>query len=136
MTMTDRELRQIRDSIKLVGRLSDSIVKLGPLSLGIDGVLSWAPMIGEIYSACAGLFILIQGLRARVSWKILALAAVLLGLRTFGDAIPLAGPLFADLFVAHRWSANMIVAAIDRKLARTAEPRGPRWWGRSPALMA
>jgi hypothetical protein len=136
MTMTDPELRQIRDSIKLVGKLSDSLVKLGPFSLGIDGVLSWAPGLGEIYSACAGLFILIQGLRAQVSWKILALATVLLGLRTFGDAIPLAGPLFADLFVAHRWSANMIVAAIDRKLERAEEPRGARWWGRSAAIAA
>ena len=54
MTRADAELRSIRESINLVGRLSDSIVRFGPFSIGIDGVLSWIPAVGELYSMGAG----------------------------------------------------------------------------------
>jgi hypothetical protein len=132
MTRTDSELRSIRDSVKLVGRMSDSIISLGPFSLGIDGVLSWFPIVGEVYSVAAGGFILIQGYRAGVPMLVLAQAAVILGLRTFGDAIPLAGPLFADLFTAHKWAARMVVEAIDQQLGVAAGAgRRSRWWDRS-----
>ncbi len=68
---TDSELRAIRDSVSWVGRLSDSLVRFGPFSLGIDGVLSWIPGVGEVYSTLAGGFIVVQGVRAacrRASW--------------------------------------------------------------------
>ena len=129
MTRTDAELRSIRDSVALVGNLSDSIVHVGPLSLGIDGVLSWIPVVGEIYSAGAGAFILIQGARAGVPASVLATAGLVLGLRTFGDAIPFAGPLFADLFTAHKWASRMVVKAIDQRLGEPV--RASRGWGRS-----
>src|SRR5476649_2465491 len=116
MTRTDSDLRSIRDSVSLVGRLSDNIVRIGPFSLGIDGVLSWIPAVGEIYSMGAGAFILVQGVRAGVPASVLAIAALILGLRTFGDAVPFAGPLFADVFTAHKWAANMVVRAIDQRL--------------------
>jgi hypothetical protein len=126
MTRTDDELRSIRDSVSLVGHLSDSIVRLGPFSLGIDGVLSWIPFVGEIYSAAAGGFILVQGLRAGVPATVLLGAGFVLGVRTAGDAVPIAGALFADVFTAHKWAANMIVRAIDKRLA-AGEARA-RWW--------
>ena len=93
MPFEPSELRSIRDSVSLVGRLSDSLVRLGPFSLGIDGVLSWIPAVGEIYSLGAGAFILGQGVRAGVPASVLARAAVILGLRTFGDAVPIRRPL-------------------------------------------
>lgn len=128
MTRTDAELKRIRDSVSLVGRLSDSIVRLGPFSLGIDGVLSWIPAVGEVYSLGAGAFILMQGYRAGAPASVLAQAAFILGIRTFGDVIPFAGPLFADVFTAHKWAAKMIVRAIDERLgvADSATPRA-RW---------
>ncbi len=128
MSRTPSELRSIRDSIGLVGRLSDSIVKIGPFSLGIDGVLSWIPAVGEICSVGAAAFILVQGARAGAPATVLASAAFILGLRTLGEAVPFAGPLFADVFTAHKWAANMVVRAIDRRLGDpVAEPRGPQW---------
>lgn len=128
MIRTDAELRSIRVRVSLVGRLSDSLVRLGPLSLGVDGVLSWIPAVGEIYSFGAGAFILVQGVRAGVPGAVLARAALVLGIRSLGDVVPLAGPVFADVFTAHRWAANMIVEAIDRRLGDTARPPPRRWW--------
>jgi hypothetical protein len=126
--VTQAELRSIRDSVSLIGRLSDSIVRIGPFSLGVDGVLSWIPAVGEFYSAAAGVFILVQGARASVPVTVLARAALVLGARTLGDAVPLAGPLFADLFTAHKWAANMIVAEIDKRLGVPARKDGGARW--------
>ena len=136
MTRTDAELRSIRASVSLVGRLSDSIVRLGPFSLGIDGVLSWIPGVGEVYSLGAGAFILVQGWRAGVPLSVLASAALVLGVRTLGDIVPIAGPLFADVFTAHKWAARMVVRAIDQRLgAPIVNSRDTRWWER-PAVGA
>jgi hypothetical protein len=131
MNRSAAELRTIRDGVSLVGRLSDSLVRLGPFSLGIDGVLSWIPAVGEIYSVGAGAFILVQGARAGVPVAVLARAALVLGIRSLSDVVPLAGPLFADVFTAHKWAANMIVRAIDQRLGvPVGEATGERGWGR------
>jgi len=110
------ELASIRDSVAIVGRLSDSLVRLGPFRIGLDGVLSWIPGLGEVYSVAAAVFILVQGLRAGVAPHILVLCAALMSGRTLVSAIPLLGPAAADLFTAHRWSARLVVRAIDARL--------------------
>ncbi|MHB8283185.1 MAG: DUF4112 domain-containing protein [Caulobacteraceae bacterium] len=127
---TLRDLESLRDSVQLVGKLSDSVVGVGPFSIGLDGVLSWIPGLGEIYSAAAGTFIIVQGARAGVSKRTLAAAGGLMLSRTAISAVPLAGPLAADMFMAHKWSAKMVAAAIDRKIADQGGPlRGKRGFG-------
>jgi hypothetical protein len=133
MYRSDAELRSIRDSVAVVGRLSDSILRLGPFSLGIDGVLSWIPGIGELYSTLAGGFIVLQGARAGVPVPVLAGAVLLLGARTMASAVPMAGALFADVFTAHKWAARMIVAAIDRQLGVPTDEGQQDGWRRSGA---
>jgi Domain of unknown function (DUF4112) len=136
MIRTDADLRSIRNTVNLVGRLSDNIVRLGPISLGVDGVLSWIPAVGEIYSFGAGAFILVQGVRAGVPKSVLARAALILGARTLGDVVPFAGPVFADLFMAHKWAAGMVVDAIDRQLGVAAAPPRRHWWSARSAVLA
>jgi hypothetical protein len=119
MNRSDHELRGIRDSVAWIGRLSDNLVRVGPFSLGVDGVLSWVPGIGELYSTVAGGFIVVQGIRAGVPIHILAGAAAILSFRTAVSAVPIAGSAFADIFAAHKWAAAMVVKAIDHKLSRS-----------------
>jgi hypothetical protein len=125
MTRSDNELRSIRDSVALVGRLSDNLVHIGPFSLGIDGVLAWIPGLGDVYSTLAGGFILVQGARAGVPGSVLGGAALMIGCRTVVGAAPLAGSAIADLFTAHKWAAAMIVRAIDAQLSLDAVRGGP-----------
>jgi hypothetical protein len=121
------ELRAIRDSVELVGKLSDGLVRFGPFSLGIDGVLSWIPGVGEIYNAGAAAFLLAQGARAGVPKGTLAVCGALMLTRTGVDAIPFAGAIASDLFTAHKWSAKLIARAIDKQLAaQGADPKGPQ----------
>jgi hypothetical protein len=123
------DLHAIRRSVELAGRLSDSLVRLGPFRLGIDGVLDWIPGLGEAYSLAAGAFIVAQGARARVPVGTLAVAGVLMAGRTAITAVPLAGPLAADLLTTHRFASRMICSAIDRKIAAQPGPatREPLW---------
>jgi hypothetical protein len=116
MMKSEAERRSIRDSVALVGRLSDSLVRIGPFSLGLDGVLSWAPGLGDLYSTVAGGFIVVQGARGGASAPVLAGAALLIGCRTLAGAVPIAGAAFADVFTAHKWAAAMIVRSIDERL--------------------
>ncbi len=125
MQKTPVDLRRIRDSVSWVGRLSDGLVRVGPVSLGLDGILAWIPGAGELYSMAAGGFILVQGLRAGVPYPLLAAAGLLMAFRTAISAIPVAGSAFADVFTAHKWAASMIVRSIDRRLA---EPGSGRAW--------
>jgi hypothetical protein len=125
MTKSDAELRAIRDSVALVGRLSDGLLRIGPFSLGIDGVLSWVPGLGDLYSTLAGGFIVMQGARAGAPLPVLGAAALLIGCRTVVGAVPVAGSAFADFFTAHKWAAAMIVRSIDERLGApgpTAQP--------------
>jgi hypothetical protein len=122
-------LLSIRHSVEAVGKLSDSLVRFGPFRLGLDGVLSWIPGVGELYSTGAAAFIIVQGVRARVPVHVLVGCAALMGSRTVVSAVPLAGPLAADLFLAHRLSAKMVVRAIDRMLPADVVPAAPEpWW--------
>jgi hypothetical protein len=122
------DLAAIRNSVELVGRLSDSLVRLGPFRIGVDGVLSWIPAVGEVYSLAASVFILVQGARAGVALSTLLGCAALMGGRTLVGAVPLVGPAAADLFTAHRWSARIIARAID---ARIAAGGGANPWRRA-----
>lgn len=128
MPMTEPQRRALRDSVAFVGRLSDGLVRIGPFSLGLEGILSWAPGVGEAYGVLAGAFIVIQGARARVPLTTLVAATAILSLRTVASAIPLAGPAFSDVFTAHKWAAALVVRAIDAGVEPAQPARG--WFGR------
>ncbi len=114
---SEPDLLAIRASVDRMGRLSDNIFRIGPLSVGLDGILSWIPAVGELYSAGAAVFLIGQGLRARVDIGTLVVCGALMASRTAITAVPLLGPLASDVLTMHKWSARLIVAAIDRKLA-------------------
>ena len=136
-TAREPDLEAIRRGVALIGRLSDGLLRIGPFNLGLDAALSWIPGLGEAYSAGAAAFLILQGARAGVPATTLVAAAALMGGRTIITAIPIAGTAAADLLTAHRWSARMILAAIDRRIAAAASPRNitpasPSAW-RGPA---
>lgn len=117
-----RDLKSIRDSVERVGKLSDAVIGKGRFSIGLDGVLSWIPGVGELYSTAAGAFILIQGARGGAPAGTLALAGGLMLGRTALAAVPLVGPPAADLFTAHKWSANLVTRAIERRIEADGGP--------------
>jgi len=116
------QIDAIRASIARVGGLSDNLVKVGPLRLGVDGLLAWVPFLpaGAVYSLGAGIFLIVQGYRARAPAAVLVQAAGLIAARTLvtglGESVvPLIVlELAVDLFRAHKWSADLLSRAIDQ----------------------
>jgi len=134
------DLHAIRRSLEIIGRLSDGIIQIGPFGFGLEALFDWIPGVGEVYGVGAAAFIIVQGVRARVPVPTLVLAGALMSARTLISAVPLAGPLAADILTLHRYSANLLIAAIDRMLAERAEappsPRQPLWRTRGPVFSA
>lgn len=108
-----------RARIARIGQVSDGLVRLGPFRIGLDGLLTWAPVLGEVYSLAAGGLLLVEGVRARAPSTALAkVAGLVLGralLSTAGET-PILGvlaKLAVDGFRAHKLSADILTRAID-----------------------
>ena len=121
---TQAEIDSLRAGIARIGGLSDSLVKVGPFGIGLDGILAWIPVVGTLYSGAAALTMIAMGWRARVPVSTLIGATSILVMRTTvaagGEALLLpilpiggAAEFAVDLFRAHKWAADMLVKSID-----------------------
>jgi hypothetical protein len=113
-------INNLRSGIARIGKMSDNVVGVGPIGIGIGGVLAWIPVVGPLYSFGAGGLLLLAGLRARVPLSVMIPSFVLLSLRTTGEAVSDLFPVLnipadvaIDLFRAHKWTADMMIKAID-----------------------
>jgi len=121
---TQLDVHNGRASIERIAHISDNLIGFGPFGIGLDGILAWAPGIGELYSIGAGAALVIQGYRARVPASVLVQAGLLVSARTLSNMFPVLGGVFVDLFRGHRRAAMLLVRAIDDTLYVEA-PRDP-----------
>ena len=119
------DIQKIHDSLTTVKRLSDGIIRVGPINLiGLDGILSWVPVpfLVDIYSLLAGGFILWQAIRARVDVSTLIGAFIILlidGLSGLSEIIPIVGELGSlvdTLFQGQLYASHMIQKTIEKTL--------------------
>lgn len=119
MTLTRAEAHRIWITAEKIKRISDGLVRLGPFSVGVDGLLAFVPLAGTAYSFAAAGWLMLEGLRARASGFTLARMGAYLGLRTLVSIVPLEGWLADFLFRGHMFAAN----ALQRDIAaRFGEP--------------
>ncbi|HEY3888073.1 MAG TPA: DUF4112 domain-containing protein [Caulobacteraceae bacterium] len=113
---TQIDVHNNRASIEAISRISDNLIGIGPVGIGLDGILAWIPGVGELYSIGAGAALIAEGYRARVPAAVLTQAAVLVSVRTLANVLPVVGGVFVDFFRGHRMAARMLVRAIDDTL--------------------
>jgi hypothetical protein len=114
------DLHNIRQSVQRIRGVSDRMIGLGPLGIGMDGILSLVPIpaIGVAYSGLAALALMLQAVRARASPGVLFHMGLLLVIDTMLDAPagtpvgPISG-LLDTLFTGHKWSANLLLKHMD-----------------------
>lgn len=112
-----QQLHRLRKSVTTVRRLSDAVVKLGPFKVGMDGVLAAVPWAGLAYSLGAGGLLLLQGVRARASPRVLAKMAAYLAADSLIDIpIPFAPALIDVFFTGHAWAADALLKHMDETL--------------------
>ena len=120
---TQAQIDSLRAGLTRVGGLSDNIFKFGPFGIGLDGALAWVPGVGPLYSAAAGVLILVLGWRARAPVTVMTQAVTILFARTAvsaaGDVVlPVFVPteVLVDFFRGHKWASDMLVKSIDNTL--------------------
>jgi hypothetical protein len=96
-------------------------VAVGPLKLGIDGVLAWVPLAGTVYSVGAAGLLISEALQAGASRKTLAKMVAYLGIDTVSSGVPILGWAIDTLFPGHAKAATALMKDIER---RHGEPEG------------
>ena len=142
MAPTPSELQKIRRSVDDWRQISDRLFRVGPLKVGLDGILTWIPGVGDAYTLGAGAFLLAQAARAGASQECITRMALLIGVDAVVGSVPVAGDLFDMVFRAHARAADVLKDEIDRlhTLALPApEPApqpspSPKSWGRTPDI--
>ncbi len=119
------DIAKIHDSLTTVKRMSDGIVRIGPINvIGLDGIFSLLPIPGlvDVYSLLTGVFIIWQAIRARVdSGTLIAVFIVLFldGLSGLSEIIPLVGELGGivdTVFQGQLYACHMIQKNIEKTL--------------------
>jgi hypothetical protein len=94
---------------------ADGLVRFGPFSIGLDGMLAPVPGAGTLFSLGAGLWLLAIALRARASRFTLARMSLYLAARTLASLVPLEGWLVEILFRGHAMAARALQKDIARR---------------------
>ena len=111
------EIEKIWSNVEGVKKLSDRVVGIGPFGIGLDGLLTWIPVVGTVYSVGAAAWLLIQGVQARATPATLLRMLAYLGLDTtttvVGEVIPFAPDVVDVLFPGHLMAAKALQKDIE-----------------------
>lgn len=107
------DLHNIRNSIERTKKLSDNVVGIGPFGVGLDGLLTWIPGAGALYSLGAGSILIFDGVRARAAPMILLQMFAIIAIDTLVGEVPVAGKIADILFTGHKWSADMLLKHME-----------------------
>ncbi len=127
------ELHNIRLSVERIVKVTDRLIGIGPFGIGLDGLTAAIPGLGILYSAGAGLLLMILAVRARASLGTLIQMGIYLTIDTLidvPDLIP--GPLtalvaaFDTLFTGHKWAGHLLLRHMDDTIYVEGPPRGLR----------
>lgn len=100
---------------EIIKRLSDRLIGLGPFGIGLDGVLSWVPGVGPIYSAAAGLLLIGHAMHARASMATLLRMGLYLVVDTATDTVWGLGSAVDTLFPGHLMAAKALQKDIESR---------------------
>ncbi len=102
-------------SAESIKRLSDRLIGVGPIGIGLDGVLAWVPGAGLIYGVSAGGLLMIQAFQAKASAGTMARMMAYLVADNLSDTVPVAGWLVDTLFPGHLMAAKALQKDIEAK---------------------
>lgn len=84
---TIADIEKIWSNIEGVKKLSDRVVGVGPFGIGMDGLLTWVPVVGTAYTLGAAGWLLIQAGRVGASPGAVLRMMGYLGIETFVTAV-------------------------------------------------
>ena len=106
-------MENVRRSVSEWRRVSDRLFSVGPFGVGLDGLLTWVPVVGGVYGLGVGGFLLAQAARVKASKGTMTKMGMLMGGDALVGEVPLVGDAFDFLFRAHARSARILLKEID-----------------------
>ena len=122
MAVTQDNAHRAWRSAQRIKRLSDRLVGVGPIGLGLDGILAWVPVAGTVYSLGAGGLLLVEGMRGGASLLTLGRMAAYLAVDSASSTVPVAGWAVDTLFPGHLMAAKALQKDIEARHGPSALP--------------
>ncbi|CAL1692387.1 hypothetical protein MMB232_02553 [Brevundimonas subvibrioides] len=111
------DIEKIWSNVEGVKKLSDRAVGFGPFGVGLDGLLTWIPVVGTVYSVGTSGWLLLQATRAKASPGALLRMAAYLGADStataVGEVIPFGPDVIDFFFRGHLLAANALQKDIE-----------------------
>jgi hypothetical protein len=126
--MAVRDPQELQRTVKAVEdwrKISDNLFQVGPLRVGLDGVLTWFPGLGDAYGLGASGYLLYQAHRAGASNGTMAKMALLLGTDAVVGSVPIAGDIFDLFFRAHARSSRVLLKELRARGEPTPQAAAP-----------
>jgi len=127
MTVSKEQAHRAWRMAERVKRLSDRLVGVGPVGIGLDGILAWVPVAGTAYSLGAGGLLLAHGVSAGASPMTLARMAAYIALDSAASVPPVIGWAIDTLFPGHLMAAKALQKDIEARHGPSELPAG---WNR------
>jgi hypothetical protein len=114
---TVADIEKIWSNVEGIKKLSDRAVGIGPFGIGLDGLLTWIPVVGTVYSVGAAGWLLLQATKAKASPSTIARMVAYLGLDSattaVGEVIPFAPDVVDFFFPGHLMAAKALQKDIE-----------------------
>jgi hypothetical protein len=81
------DIEKIWTNVESVKKLSDRVIGIGPFGIGMDGLLTWVPLVGSAYTIGAAGWLIVQAVRAKASPGTVVRMAGYLGLDSVTTAV-------------------------------------------------
>jgi len=113
------DIEKIWSNVEGVKKLSDRAVGVGPFGIGLDGLLTWIPVVGSVYSVGAAVWLLVQATQARATPGTVVRMLGYLGLDTATSVagevpfVGIAGDAIDFLFPGHLMAAKALQKDIE-----------------------
>lgn len=81
------DIEKIWTNVESVKKLSDRVIGIGPFGVGMDGLLTWIPVVGTAYTVGAAGWLMVQAIRAKAAPGTVVRMAGYLGLDSVTTAV-------------------------------------------------
>jgi hypothetical protein len=107
------DIEKLWSNVEGVKKLSDRAVGFGPFGVGLDGLLTWIPVVGTLYSVGAGGWLLLQAARAKASPGTVLRMTGYLAVDLVTGEVPIAGDVVDFFFPGHLMAAKALQKDIE-----------------------
>ncbi|WP_029415694.1 DUF4112 domain-containing protein [Brevundimonas bacteroides] len=111
------DIEKIWSNVEGIKKLSDRAIGIGPFGVGLDGLLTWIPVVGTVYSVGASGWLLMQAVRAKAPTGTILRMIGYLGIDSattaVGEAVPFAPDVVDFFFPGHLLAAKALQKHIE-----------------------